>query len=97
MSTITIKVTIPEELRERFEARVQEHGGDQIDYLRELLERDLNGEERPHAGMTFAEIFAPCAEDFAATGMTDEELAEWVEAEVKASRAERRARRAAGE
>jgi hypothetical protein len=88
---LTIEVNLPDDLRERFEARVREHGGDQGQYFRNLLERDLRV-ETPHPGMTFREIFAPSQEGFAATGMTDEELSDFVEAEVKAYRAERRAR-----
>jgi plasmid stability protein len=91
MHTITVKVSLPDELRERFEARVQEHGGDQERYVREVLERDLTG-ERPHPELTFREIFAPSQEGFTQTGLSDEDLAEAVEAEVKLYRAERRAR-----
>ncbi len=90
MHTITVEVCIPDDLRDRFDARVREHGGDQGKYLREVLERDLRA-QAPHAGMTFREIFAPSQEGFAATGMSDEELSDFVEGEVKAYRAERRA------
>ena len=41
---------------------------------------------------TFAEILAPLQQDFEATGMTDEELGEFIDAEIKAHRAERRAK-----
>lgn len=45
-----------------------------------------------HAGMTFAEILAPVQADFDASGMTDDELGELIDAEIKAYRAERRAK-----
>ena len=93
MAALTVEVTIPEALRERFEARVQAHGGDPTDYLRELLERDLNGDERPHAGMSFREILAGTEEGFAASRMTDDELAEFLNAKVHAYRAEQRGER----
>lgn len=96
MHTFTVEVTLPDELRERFDARVQEHGGDHARYIREVLERDLTG-GLPHQEMTFREIFAPSQEGFAATGLSDEELAEAVEAEVKAYRAARREREPLGE
>lgn len=52
--------------------------------------------QKPHAGMSFREIFASSQEGFDQTGMTDEELADAIEAEVKAYRAERKARESAG-
>ena len=39
---------------------------------------------------TFSEIFMPTLAGFQATGLTDDELSEAIEAEVKAYRAERR-------
>jgi hypothetical protein len=41
---------------------------------------------------TFREIFAPSQPGFDQSGLSEEELSEFVEAEVKAYRAERRAR-----
>lgn len=90
MHMFTVGIQVPDELRDRFEERVREHGGDQEQYLRQLLERDLRAGV-PHARMTFREIFAPSQEGFAASGMTGDELGEFVEAEVKAYRAEKRA------
>jgi len=49
-----------------------------------------NGKE--DMGPTFAEILAPLQHDFEATGMTDEELGEFIDAEIKAHRTERRAK-----
>jgi hypothetical protein len=95
MQTFMVEVSLPEELRERFDARVREHGGDQGEYVREVLERDLRTEV-PHVGMTFREILAPAQAGFVAAGMTDEELSEFVEAEVREYRAERRARESGG-
>lgn len=51
-----------------------------------------DGEDTLAMGQTFAEILSPLQEDFDASGMTDEELGELVDAELKASRAERRVR-----
>lgn len=45
-----------------------------------------------HPGMTFAELLAPLRDDFAATGMSDEELGDFVDDVVRRVRAERRER-----
>jgi hypothetical protein len=89
MHSLTVEVRIPDELRERFEARVREHGGNEGEYLSGLLERDLRAEV-PHAGMTFHKLLSLASGPSPADAMTDEELAEFAEAEVKAYRAEKR-------
>jgi hypothetical protein len=53
--------------------------------------------QQPPADMTFRQIFAPSQTGFDQTGMTDDELSDFVEAEVKAYRAERRAKEQQGE
>lgn len=45
-------------------------------------------ESRPN----FAKILAPLQQDFEATGMTDEDLGEFIDTEIKAYRSERRAK-----
>jgi hypothetical protein len=89
MRSITVEVSLPEELLERFDARVQALGGDQARYVREVLERDLR-ESPPHSQMTFREIVTPSQDGFIAMGPNDVALAEVIEAEVKAYRAVRR-------
>ena len=42
--------------------------------------------EKLPAGMRFRDIVAPLQHDFEATGMTDEELDDFIEAEVRAHR-----------
>lgn len=44
--------------------------------------------QKPHAGMTFREIFASSQEGFDQTGMTDEELDEFIDQQVREARAE---------
>lgn len=51
-----------------------------------------DAQEAPHADMTFAQILAPLQQDFEESGMTDEELGDLIDAELKACRAERQAR-----
>jgi hypothetical protein len=89
--TFTVDVCIPSDLRERFDARVREYGGDPEKYIREVLERDLRA-EAPHHEMTFREIFAPSQQGFTGTGMSEEALSDFVEVDVKTYRAERRER-----
>jgi hypothetical protein len=90
MHSLTVEIHIPDELQERFKARVREHGGDEGEYLSGLLERALRA-EAPHAGMTFDELLSLASGPSPADTMTDGELAEFAEAEVKTYRAEKRA------
>jgi hypothetical protein len=91
MVTVTVELRIPDELRERFVARVREHGGDQGQYLQDVLERDLRGEAR-YSRMTLSELLSQAAGPSPADAMGDEELAEFAEREVKALRADKRAK-----
>lgn len=89
MHSFTIELTIPDELRERFDAHVREHGGDERRYVGKVLERALRA-EAPHPGMTFAELLSLASGPSPAEQMTEEDLAEFAEAEVKACRSEKR-------
>lgn len=51
-----------------------------------------DADDRVPSGKSFAEILAPMREDFLASGMTDEELGEFVDDVVARVRAERRER-----
>ena len=59
--------------------------------LPETVETKAATPVTPHAGMTFAEILAPAQQGFEESGMTEEELDDFIEAEIKAYRAEKRA------
>ncbi len=84
-------IPIREALYERLATLATRRGKKVEDVADEILTETLEKTAAPpHSGMTFAEIFAPVQEDFDASGMTDEELSEFVEAEVKTYRAERR-------
>ena len=91
MYTFTVEVRVPDELREQFEARVQAYGGAQERYLMDLLERDLRP-LTPDAGLTFQELLSAASGPSPADEMSDEELTEYVEAEVRAYRAEKRSK-----
>lgn len=90
MQTHTIEIReIPEDLLKRLDQWAQERGRDRSQAVREIIEAKF--QETPPE-RTFAEIVAPLQEDFEATGMTDEELGEFIDAEIKAHRAEQRAK-----
>jgi hypothetical protein len=89
MDTFTVEVRIPEALRERLDERARAQGAKPADYLRELVERDLSSQ--PPAGMTFREILAPAEGGFEGD---EDELAEFLDDQVRQHRAERRAREA---
>src|SRR5688500_18580904 len=74
MHTFTVEVRLPADLRKRSDARVRAHGGDQSQYVREVLERDLRA-DAPHPGMTFQELLSLASGPSPADQMTDEELA----------------------
>ena len=82
-------VCLPD-MQGRFEARVREQGGDEREYIREVLERDLRA-GAPNAGMTLAELMSLASGASPADQMSEEELAEFAEREVRAYRAEKRA------
>lgn len=93
MHTYTIEVTgIPEDLLQRLDKWMREQGRDRSQFIREIIEEKLQEKEKPNSEKTFAEILAPLQQDFEATGMTDAELGDFVDAEIKAHRSERRAK-----
>ena len=85
-STIELR-DLPPELLSELDERAKERGLDRQSYVLRLIERNLLDR-----GATFDEILAPVREDFKATGMTEQELEAFVDAEVAAARRERRER-----
>ena len=85
----TRSIAIRETLYERLSTLASHRGQKVEEVADEILTQTL---ERTalQSGMTFSEIFAPLQQDFEESGMSDEELSEFVEAEVKAYRAEQR-------
>jgi predicted DNA-binding protein len=86
--THTIEVRISEGLLKRLDEQVRVRGGDRSDYIEEILEKELS--EGPHAGMAFADLLSAASGSSPAGEMTEEGLAAFAEAEVKAHRAEKR-------
>lgn len=96
MQTHTIEVAVPDDLLECIDQRAQTRGSDRSQVIQEIIAREFR-EEKPHAGMTFAQILAPVHEYTRQQGYTQEEIADFVDAEIKAHRAEKRAKAAQGE
>lgn len=61
---------------------------------KELTASGATEQTTPRIEKSFREIFAPSQQGFDQAGMTDEELSDFVEAEVKQYRAERNAKEA---
>ena len=68
-------ITIPTDLETKMAARAEALGLSLEQYTREVLERDV---KTP----TLRELFAPVREEIKASGTTDEELLEQIEAAV---------------
>ena len=77
--TVTLEVTgLPKDLASRLAARARACGRTVSDYMRGLIEQDL-AESQPGPRSTLDEILAPVHEEFARSGMTEEELDAMVE------------------
>ena len=85
---MTIKVDFPPATLQRLEAEAQASGKDVETFVREAVEAKL-----VISGLSFRDIMKPVHEDFAKSGMTEEELEAFLDEEVAAARAERRASR----
>ena len=55
----------------------------------DVITTDFVDKTPPRPNMTFAELLAPLQGDFEATGMSEEELGDFIDAEIKAARMER--------
>ncbi len=77
---------VPDELIKRLDERLRETGQDRAEYLIRLIERDL-----AHPA-TVDEILEPFRQGFKESGMSEEELTELIDTEVRAVRAEKRAK-----
>jgi hypothetical protein len=88
------------ETERRLRERAAQSGQTLEDYLQQYLEREVLGANgsratpdagpAPHPGMTFDEILAPIRQEFAASGLTEEEINELLQQSLDEVRAERR-------
>src|SRR5579872_213232 len=88
--TQTIEVRLSGDLLQRIDRRAQEQGSDRSRLIEELIEKGLKDEAPPRAGRTFAQILEPFHRGFEQSGMTEEELTDLMETELKAVRTESR-------
>jgi hypothetical protein len=83
---VTLSISISERAEAELRSRAAEAGLDVETYVAQQVERLAS----PLA--TFEELSRPIAQAFAESGMTEDELADFLEEEKHAMRAERRAR-----
>ncbi len=85
--TAAVALNLPTHLLTQIEALAAASGKDRVEVIVEMLKREL-----PLPSL--ADAVGPVHENFRQSGMTEEEVDTLIEEEVKAVRAERRARRA---
>ena len=86
----TIEVSLPDDLVKRVDQRVRERGTDRDRAIQELIERGLKQDAFPQAGMTVAELLSRAAGPSPADAMSDEELSQFIDGEIREYRAEKR-------
>jgi hypothetical protein len=85
---MTIKVDFPPATLERLQAEAQASGKDVETFVREAVEQKLARRTR-----TFAEILKPIQDAVDASGMSEQEVDELLEGELRATRAQRQSSR----
>jgi hypothetical protein len=85
---MTITIDFPPATLERLEAEARASGQDVQSFVREAIEQTLARRKR-----TFAEVLKPVHNAVEASGMSEQQVDELLEAELQAARAERRASR----
>lgn len=88
--TKTIEVQLPGELLKQIDERARVHGSGRDRLILEFIEQGLKGTVPPHPEMTFAELLKLADGPSPIETMTDDEVADLAEAEVKAYRTEKR-------
>jgi hypothetical protein len=84
--TVAVELQLPAPALRRLDALAEQSGKDRNGVIVQLLEA-----AKP---LTLAEVVGPLHENFRRSGMSEEEVDTLIEEEVKAVRAERRARKA---
>ncbi len=88
MLTDTIQITgLPPTLIEAVENRAKEIGATKEDYVKYLIEEDLN------STLSMRVLFAPVREEIGESGMTEDELDKLIKSEWRAMREEKDAKR----
>jgi hypothetical protein len=84
---ISVELNLTEEQQRRLVERAARLGMDEISYITQLVIRDLDR-------MTWDEIAAPLRDAMSGSGMTEEESLAFIQGELQAARADRRAGKA---
>jgi len=90
MAIQSIEVHLPEDLLQQIDERARDLGGGRERLILEWIEKGIKGEQAPYSDMTFSELLARMSGPSPADAMTDAEVAEFAESEVRAYRAEKR-------
>jgi hypothetical protein len=103
---MSITISLPPETEEKLRKRAEEHGQTVDGYVRQLVEHDIlgvNGGQGastaprpvgPPPGTPLDEILAPVREEFERSGMSEEELTEFLTGVRDAVRREKRSGKA---
>lgn len=75
METLTLTIQVPKNIGAVLEEKAKNQGKDVAEYVGTLIEKDIDRQK------TLDEILAPIRRDFAASGMTEDELDELIESE----------------
>ena len=86
MDTMTLTINLPRDVGTALEKKAKLSRRDTAEYVEYLVTKEVN---RP----TFDEILAPIREEFKKSGMTEMELENLIDGEIKAMRAEKRQKR----
>lgn len=83
MDTMTLTINLPKDVGTAVEKKAKLSGRDSAEFIEDLIAREVN---RP----SLDEILAPIREGFKKSGMTESELEDLIDSEIKAMRAEKR-------
>lgn len=89
MNTVEVSGISEQQLR-RLDELARERGGDRSQVIRDIITRELGGEETDKASQSFDTALAPLRAGFAESGMSEEEAEALLDASLRAVRAERR-------
>src|SRR5438552_898194 len=86
----SLVLRLPADTERRVRERAEQVGRPVNDYVCELIERDLTGANRQKVIADINQVLEPLRRDFDESGMTDEELDAFLQAEIDAYRREKR-------
>lgn len=78
---MTITIDLPSEVEARIKNQASENGLNIEEYIKELIDKESERRQKLKTGEenTFAEILAPVHKEFEESGMSEEELTEFLE------------------